>query len=322
MKTTAYILVILLLFSACRKKKVDPPPSKQCNYALIAFKQIGKDSLQMIGVDTNTGESIYSLYNFIHLYSGMGAFNINEKNYYAFQRDALGKIYVCRYNWITNKIDKLAYSGALDTLSHPYTAAIVYNKYSEKYYYQYSDWLDLYEFKLFELDINDNKCTDIEIIFTPRLDGMSSLFINESNGEVCFFARYNFYKYDYRSNTTMSIPYSGIKPSNLVYNPNDSMFYGILRYGVSPDKFCKMSPETGSVTVIETLTSQPNDNNFNGTIDICKNQYIIRKGGYIGGYETDTNINIYWLDIKTGAVVKHINTVDSYINLFSYNTNL
>ena len=316
MKTTIYIAILFCLSISCKKPKQPPiAPPKQCKNSFIALKQVGTDSLRLIDVDTATGESTNTIYNFVIRKQGNGVYIPEEKLYYTFQQDEVGKIFLVRYHLDNNQTDILNYSGAISSLPDPASGQILYSaKYAKLFYIHVYAVSSSQESKIFELIIDGTTCTEKEV--SPSR-GISSVIvwpiINEATGELCFSTYgegYQVYNPGTRK-TAKHIPNNSI--ISTIFNPNDSMFYGI-DYQHNPVSFCKRTPQTGDVITIKPLSINFDRYYIHSTFDVCKNQYILQIGGHIFDGST---ANIYWIDVKTGNVVKEIHSNDRYLELTS-----
>lgn len=312
--TFLFLLLFFLLATACKKPKPIPPapPPKECTNSFIAFKKFDTDSFQLIAIDTATA-AITSTYNFSCVIYGSGTFIPEQRLYYIFQQDQGKKMHLVYFDLDKNETHVLKYSGALDYLAQPYNFQLLYSKKYNKFYYSYSDF-PKHVHKVFELNITDTGYTDREITWAS-IDGIYNFFMNNLTGEVCVFSFDYYDAYDPSTGKVRRIPLSGTSGGlyNIVFNPNDTIFYSISgRSHADSVNFCMMNPTTGEITKIKTLDFVV-DGYTHGTFDVCKNQYILQ----LSDQRSDTFTSIIWIDVKTGKRVKEARSNDFYVLLTS-----
>ncbi len=313
MKTTIYLIfALMIIFLSCRKPNNNNNNNNNntvCNHSLMAFKKCSNDSYMLIEVDTLTGRSsVNSFYPCVR--KANGCYLAKDNCYYSLQSDSLGGLKLYKFDLKNKTTDILLYTGSPRITTDAFRFYLVYNNVYDKLYYleSYVNGAS-YSWEFYEIIISGNTFSDRTITPLPSPDGIfSPILLDEHSGDMYFYSRDRFNKYI--PSTNKVLPTTLFKNHShflLQYSKRDSMFYD-FKY----PEFFKIDHRTEVVTAITNLSPTITNGYTNSTFDACKNQYILQSGGY----PSDSNINLFWLDVKTGKVMKHLNTYDSYIVYF------
>ena len=308
-----FSILLIISFVSCRKQHTDTP-EKVCNSSLYAFRYVGHNAYALIEVDPETGKGAATSY-FPPIRHVEYEQPIKNNCLYGFQADSAGELILYKFDLKNKTTETLRYTGVNITpntlkdaeLCLSYSAAL------DKFYYTYiyfDSRRNLYT-QFYEITISGNSFSDTTLIPDPtNFSIYRPAYTNDRTGEMYVKCSYTGWcKYDLASNKIKNT--FRYKEFFLEYNNSDNNFYCL-----SENNFCKIDATTDVLTTIDTLKFL---NGTNGgdfvTSDQCKQQYIIGQFKY----GSDTTIDIYWLDMKTGAIKKHINARDEYYGLFNVN---
>lgn len=309
-----YSLMLGLLFG-CRKK----PDIKDAPYSLFAFKKIAPPDLKfkMVSINTQTGESIENL-PFPVVLNYWGYLSQEEKAYYTLQTDTVGYLLLYKFDLIEKTTTQYGgpYVGnTLPTGVHASQYQLSYSKSTGKFYCFNAivdDNTHSYDSHIGVINLTGSTFTIDEIKPIPAPDKIyRPLLANDINGDILFVAGNGIYTYHPHENTfNVNIDHSF---SLEVFNTNDNNIYYIYNY--KKPQFCKASPLSGDVTVIDTITYMKENSIYYSSFDQKNNIFIIQ---ILDNY-TDSNISIYWLDVKNGNIKKQLRVKDSFEGLICLN---
>lgn len=311
-----YLLLFLLgVMPACRKENKGSD-EKKCNYTLFALQATRPGYYKLVTVDTATGNSIDNL-PFPDIYGSQGYLDPRSKCYYSIEADSAGGMKLYKMDLVSKTTSVFNSSGWGGKSSF----GLTYSTVSKLFYFLYVDETNyIPESFLYSIATSGDSFKYESVDLKPRqYDFYNGLLANEKTGEIYFVKRHSRYKIN-------PINYEVGKVSNgfeiagwPYYSRNDDMIYGARSGGGDTLILLKENPEDGTISRIGAV-SPPVYPVYNfdtkyvgGAFDECRNQYIFHK------VVSDNKAYLYWLDVKSGRMVKHLKPQEPYARLFCLN---
>ena len=285
MKRALFFMSISFFLISCHKNKSKPVTCD--NYSIGMTIGI---NVTLLTTNTNTGELIKNYHNIIQVgnnYSeASGAYDHIHNLYYLY--GSIGNTQTAvlyRVNVGTGTVDTLGYPVADPVYGIIFFDNLVCNSTTGKLYFfgrdSYNGAGVIYEITPNTTGYSQRLVCNISSGWS---NNVSSPVIDESTGYIYYVVssssssgnEYTFMKVNSADGSSSFVAYSGASAlADLIYNNNDSMFYGVKSNMLYPNvlrvSFISINPTTG---VINTVVDSINNYVFTATFDYCNNLYI------------------------------------------------
>ncbi len=281
--------------SSCHKNK-----GKTCVGSFIAFTQLSSGGASgatqtFASIDANTGEQVnnYQLTFVVNSSHGKGVYDAVNNAYYLYTRQLPhtggDTIFLQRTDFSSRH--HLQYPSLIcDTLIGWQQFDLLLNSASNKLYFLSRGGV---QNKIYEISFAPGFSEKLIFTADTLITTITAPVVDEATGAIYFFSKPYLKKVDPSTGILSTVAtYTDVVPSELQYNSNDGMFYGVNVYA-PPYKFIRIAPKDGSVARLSEM------NYFyvgmHHTFDVCNNRYIMDGGN-----------SIYWLDPSNGNVTKQV----------------